>query len=293
MLVAAGRRMPTARCHSRPLMTGFFEWMRHSITPRSSDRLALLIDADNTSWKTVGDIMDEASRHGNPIARRCYGDFTTPQLVNWKQPMADHAILPQQSFNNTAGKNNSDSTMIIDAMELLHSGRFDVFCLVSSDADFTSLAIRIREEGRTVIGIGRSQTPQSFVKACHTFVEVETLQAAATMVDPALALTPGDVSSNPVPKELNLLHTSVPQSERPRLKLLHTIILETTGEDGWATVSRVGDLLTLRCPAFDSRKLGARNNKLGTLLSALDIYETKRVGSVLKVRPRPNWPSSL
>ena len=255
---------------------------RHS----SADRLALLIDADNTSWKKLDLIMAEVSRHGNAVARRGYGDFTTSTLAPWKEPMAMHAIAPHQSYQNTVGKNSTDSAMIIDAVELLHSGRFDVFCLVTSDSDFTSLAMRIREEGKLVVGVGKEQTAHSFVAACNTFVEIETLDrdcCPPSALRSALDAGTGKKSASPA-LPTPIFASQWTSSQKKQLLRLRDIVVETVGSDGWGTVDRVGSLLKQRDPAFDPRKLGASSTKLGNLLKSLDTYEMAKGKPHSKVR---------
>ena len=269
---------------SRPLTRGFCGWLRHTVDPPSPDRLALLIDADNTSHKALDVIMAEVSRHGNAVVKRSYGDFTTSTLAPWKEPMADHAILPKQSFNNIPGKNNSDSAMIIDAMDLLHSRRFDVFCLVTSDSDFTSLAIRLREDGITVVGIGYKQSlalSRSFVAACDTFIEIETLETAAVHAVDVLE-TP--LAQRAMPTRQDGLKWSADQTKQ--FILLLQIIIEEGDADGWARLDKVGMQLKKRDPAFDARKLGASSTKLTNLVEVLDMYETRKANkSSLFVRP--------
>ena len=230
-----------------------------------SPRLALFIDAENTSWKVLDLIMDEVTRHGTAIIRRSYGDFTIPNLATWKEPMAKHAILPRQVFQNTMNKNSSDSALMIDAVEILFgTPHFDAFCLVSSDADFTSLALRIREKGKTVIGIGRQQTAKSFVAACNTFVEIETLEATSPG---KLKLKGKDTLPTP-------LLGSWSKTQKAQLRLLHSVILESTEPNGWGHLSAIGTLIKQRDPSFDPRKLG-ETSKLSQLLASLDSYEVK------------------
>lgn len=238
---------------------------------QASSRLAVLIDADNTSWKCLNLVMGEASRHGRVVVKRGYGDFTTQKLAPWKQPMADHAILPTQAYGNTKGKNSTDSRMIIDAVELLldRSRCLDAFCLVTSDADFTSLAMRIGEQGKTVIGIGTQQTAQSFVAACKTFIAIETLESA-NCSQPPFAISP---KSHAFPTPLSGRPWT--ELQKQQLTLLHSIVVECAEEDGWALGSSVGSILKQRDPAFDPRKLGATSPKLGRLFASLDSYRIK------------------
>jgi hypothetical protein len=151
--------------------------------PRSFDsNLAVLIDAENTPRDMIKFILDETASHGRAIIKRAYGDWTTPQLNGWNAIFREHAIKPMQQYRFTTGKNSSDSAMIIDAMDILHEGKVDTFVLVTSDSDFTGLATRIREEGLTVIGVGRKTAPQSFVKGCEEFVLIENLSNSSTAI---------------------------------------------------------------------------------------------------------------
>ena len=145
-----------------------------------SPRLAVLIDADNASAKIADGLFEEIAKIGEASVRRIYGDFSSARSRGWADILSKHAIIPQQQFAYTAGKNASDITLVIDAMDLLHSGRFDGFCLVSSDSDFTRLAARIREQGIDVFGFGEQKTPESFRQACRRFVYTENLRGGAT-----------------------------------------------------------------------------------------------------------------
>src|SRR5882724_8016572 len=146
-------------------------------TEPRSPRLAVLIDADNASAKIVDGLFEEIAKLGEASVRRIYGDFSNPSSKSWAEQLSRYAIIPQQQFAYTSGKNASDITLVIDAMDLLHSGRFDGFCLVSSDSDFTRLAARIREQGVDVFGFGEQKTPESFRQACRRFVYTENLLA--------------------------------------------------------------------------------------------------------------------
>ena len=145
-----------------------------------SQRLAILIDADNASPRMAAAIFEEIAAIGEASARRIYGDFSGTRLKGWSEVLATYAIIPHQNFANTVGKNASDIALVIDAMDLLHSGRFDGFCLVSSDSDFTRLAARIREQGLDVYGFGEQKTPESFRRACKRFIYTENLLPQAT-----------------------------------------------------------------------------------------------------------------
>lgn len=202
-----------------------------------SHRLAVLIDADNARALVAKEILLEVGRYGTATVRRAYGDWTTPSLNGWKPYLHQLAILPIQQFRFTTGKNSTDSAMIIDAMDLLHGGTVDGFCLVSSDSDFTRLATRIREAGLSVYGIGEKKTPKSFVAACNKFIFTELLK---------------------VPSKTSSLGTPIPvASDLPPLKpILCEAIAAAAGDDGWALLGIVGSRVKQSHPEFDPRKYG-------------------------------------
>ncbi len=189
----------------------------------ASLRLAVLIDADNASAKIVDGLFEEIAKIGQASLRRIYGDFTSGRLKGWADVLAKHAIIPHLHLSNTTGKNASDIALVIDAMDLLHGGIFDGFCLVSSDSDFTRLASRIREQGKDVFGFGEQRTPESFRQACGRFIYTENL----------LAVAQGAAQKG------NSLQS--PSSAAPLIK---RAISQTEGEDGWATLSAVGKQLS-------------------------------------------------
>ncbi len=191
--------------------------------PRSP-RLAVLIDADNASAKIVDGLFEEIAKIGEASVRRIYGDFANPRSKAWIDVLARHAIIPQQQFAYTAGKNASDITLVIDAMDLLHSGRFDGFCLVSSDSDFTRLASRIREQGIDVFGFGEQKTPESFRQACRRFIYTENLLpvAAANGTDTAQA-------------------TASLQPPTAATPIIRKVIAQMESEDGWVPLGAVGN----------------------------------------------------
>src|SRR3712207_508509 len=192
-------------------------------------RLAVLIDADNASAKIAGRLFEEIAKIGEASVRRIYGDFSSPRLKPWSNILAQHAIIPHQQFAYTTGKNASDIALVIDAMDLLHSGRFDGFCLVSSDSDFTRLASRIREQGVAVYGFGEHKTPESFRQACHRFIFTENLLLPE-------APTPGD--TNKAVKPL-----APPTAATP---LLQTALAQMDAEDGWVRLGSLGDRKSTR-----------------------------------------------
>jgi hypothetical protein len=223
--------------------------------PSETSRLAVLIDADNTSPKHAGAVLREVARYGLPTVKRAYGDWTTQNLVGWKNTLPQHAIQPVQQFANTSGKNSTDSAMIIDAMDLLYAGHLDGFAIVSSDSDFTRLATRLRESGMTVYGLGARKTPASLVAACDRFIYLELLTSDAKDEEPSEE--PDDVESPP---------------RRPDLhRILVAAIDNTSHEDGWASLGAVGSYISANNPSFDARDYGAP--RLGALLSAQDYLE--------------------
>lgn len=219
----------------------------------AEQRLAVLIDAENAQAAVLGNLLSEIAKLGVANVKRIYGDFTTPQLGPWRTKLLEHSIQPVQQFKNTVGKNASDSALIIDAMDLLHSKKFDGICIVSSDSDFTRLASRIREEGVGVYGFGEQKTPKSFVAACDKFTYTENLRdSVAPVGEPP--------SSRAVP--------DLPVST------LRDAVEETAGDSGWAHLAAVGGLISKRVPDFDPRTYGFA--KLGPLIEACGIFEIQR-----------------
>jgi len=200
-------------------------------------RLAVLIDADNARAQHISQLLVEVARFGRASVRRAYGDWTSTQLTSWKAELLQHSIQPIQQFSYTTGKNATDSSLIIDAMDLLHAGNLDGFCLVSSDSDFTRLAARIREDGKVVYGFGERKTPKPFVAACDTFIYVENLTVATT-TEPA-TVAPPRLQSDPFLD--NLLAEAVDAA---------------AGDDTWANLGAVGSNLTRLASDFDSRTWG-------------------------------------
>jgi uncharacterized LabA/DUF88 family protein len=232
-------------------------------------RLAVLIDADNTSARHADDLLEELAKYGVPTVKRAYGDWTTQQLVKWKAELNRHAIQPVQQFAYTTGKNSTDSALIIDAMDLLYTGRLDAFAIVSSDSDFTRLATRLRESGVTVYGLGRRKTPESFRAACDRFIYLEVLGNGAVDEDET---GPDEEPAPPLPDLRRLLITAVEK---------------TSADDGWASMSGVGNWLGKSHASFDPRNYGFA--KLSSLAKAQDFLEVKGgSGSApMRVRIKP------
>ncbi|MDR1288117.1 MAG: NYN domain-containing protein [Treponema sp.] len=225
----------------------------------SQAKLAVLIDADNTQPAIIEGLLDEVAKYGVASVKRIYGDWTSTNLRSWKERLLEYAIQPIQQFSYTSGKNSTDSAMIIDAMDLLYSERLDGFCIVSSDSDFTRLAARLRESGRTVYGFGEKKTPRAFVSVCDKFIYTEILREPEE--------TDEDDSR----------HTSRPRKEfkgdRRLLKLLRDTVEDLADESGWAYLGGVGQKITNRSGDFDPRNYGFR--KMGDLFRAIPQFETE------------------
>lgn len=234
-------------------------------------KLAVLIDADNVPYSNVKGMMEEIAKYGTPTTKRIYADWTKPNSNGWKSVLLEHAITPIQQYSYTVGKNSSDSAMIIDAMDLLYSDKVDGFCIVSSDSDFTRLAIRLRESGMKVIGIGEKKTPNSFIVACDRFIYIEVLDGAINKKNKKQPLTTSvNETKKTIEKEI--------EKEAPNKIDIQTIelieaTLEAIGdEDGWAFLGDVGNLIVKKKPEFDPRNYGF--SKLTPMLKSLtDILE--------------------
>ena len=238
-------------------------------------RLAVLIDADNAQPSVIEGLLAEVAKYGVASVTRIYGDFTSPRMTQWKAALLRHSISPAQQFAYTSGKNATDSSMIIDAMDLLYTQRFDGFCLVSSDSDFTRLAQRLREEGLTVYGFGEKKTPDAFVRACDKFIYTEVLRTAP-VVNEAVKPAPSKpakkaartVAPKPAPSSAPVAAPAVESRdkgvERLPLELIRQAIEEASDDQGWAFLGTVGSYLNKIQPDFDPRLYG--HKKLSDLL---------------------------
>lgn len=222
------------------------------------NKLAVLIDGDNVPSAYVKEMMEEIAKYGNPTIKRIYGDWTKPQLAKWKNVLLENAVTPIQQYGYTQGKNATDSAMIIDAMDILYSGKVNGFCLVSSDSDFTRLATRLREAGMNVIGIGEKKTPDPFIVACDRFIYIEILKDQSKETD---------VSS----KEKNGKKPNVDKITSKVVKLISSTISDVADEDGWAFLGDVGGMLQKKQPNFDSRNYGFQ--KLTPMINSIDKFE--------------------
>ncbi len=219
---------------------------------KQQKRLAVLIDADNASPKIITGLLEEIATYGIASVKRIYGNWTSPSLVGWKDCLLKHAIQPIQQFEYTVGKNSTDSAMIIDAMDLLYTGKLDGYCIVSSDSDFTKLASRIREEGLIVYGFGEKKTPKAFVGACDKFIYSEIL------------------------RENNHSFKRSKKSKRQLLEdkklidLLFNAVEDAANENGWSHLGTVGQTIANKSPEFDPRNYGFK--KLGELIKLIDLF---------------------
>jgi uncharacterized LabA/DUF88 family protein len=217
--------------------------------------IAVLIDGDNIPSAHVKEMMEEIAKYGNPTIKRIYGDWTRPNLTKWKNLLLENAITPIQQYGYTTGKNATDSAMIIDAMDILYTGKVSGFCLVSSDSDFTRLATRLREAGMQVIGIGEKKTPNPFIVACDRFVYIEILKKQRE-----------EKNEN---KEVE--ESGVDTITKKEIKLISTTISDASDEDGWAFLGDVGSLLQKKKTNFDSRNYGF--DKLTPLIKSIGVFE--------------------
>ena len=233
-------------------------------------RLAVLIDADNAPRSALGDIMAEVAVYGTPTIKRIYGDWTTPNLASWKGPLLENAITPIQQYSYTTGKNATDSAMIIDAMDILYTGQVDGFVLVSSDSDFTRLAVRLREAGKKVYGMGERKTPNPFIVACDKFVYIEVIRAAA---EEARAEEEKPKAQKPQKKKEAPVQPQEPEHRVPRavVKLIAESVDTIADEDGYAALGELGNLLVKKQPDFDPRNFGF--SKLTQLVRYLPRFE--------------------
>ncbi|HET7268876.1 MAG TPA: NYN domain-containing protein [Oleiagrimonas sp.] len=220
-------------------------------------KLAVLIDADNTQPALAEALLAEVAKYGTAHVKRAYGDWTGTQLKSWKEQLLKQSIQPMQQFGYTRGKNATDSAMIIDAMDLLYTARFDGFCIVSSDSDFTRLAGRIRESGLTVYGFGEKKTPEPFVAACDKFVYSEILRGRPDEDQPLKPRTAQQL-----------------KQDKGLVNLLHNAIEAASDDDGWAGLGAVGSIITKQRPNFDSRSYGY--GKLSQLVTAITVVDVEK-----------------
>lgn len=248
------------------------------VTPRLSStesddtplRLAVLIDADNAQAAVIEPLLAEVARFGDATVRRIYGDFTAPTSASWKKVLQRNAIKPVQQFAYSTGKNATDSTLIIDAMDLLYTGNFDGFALVTSDSDFTGLAMRLREQGLMVFGFGEKKTPEAFRNACHRFVFVEVLRSGGSEREPE---EPDTAGRDPATAPAQRAGTATAKPKLPKRFVL-TALDQSVDDEGWAHLGTFGSYLNKLQPDFDPRLYGYR--KLSDLVrNRTDLFVTE------------------
>ncbi|MBA4168157.1 MAG: NYN domain-containing protein [Chitinophagaceae bacterium] len=260
-------------------------------------KLAVLIDADNIPYARIKAMLEEIAKYGTPTFKRIYGDWTRPNLSGWKTVLLENAITPIQQYSYTKGKNSTDSALIIDAMDILYTGKVDGFCIISSDSDFTRLATRLREAGMKVFGMGEKKTPVSFIASCNKFIYIEILDAAEDTVtaigSPALINThalksatskppakakraaPTKKTTSPPPTVIEEMKAPVPAVSainEDLIKLIRDSISDLAEEDGWAGLAQLGSLLIKKQPDFDPRNYGFK--KLVSLIKNIPAVET-------------------
>lgn len=253
-------------------------------------KLAVLIDADNAQPEIIEGLLEEIAKYGVASVKRIYGNWTSPNLQPWKETLLNYSIQPIQQFDYTKGKNATDSAMIIDAMDLLYTGNFDGFCLVSSDSDFTRLASRLRESGMIVYGFGERKTPTSFVQACDKFIYTEILRK----------IKPLDEKPEETQKDTRGVKTTKQLREDSRLvNMLKSAVEDCSDDDGWANLADVGNIINNKSPDFDSRNYGYK--KLKDLVMATQLFEVddRQVGDssakvvYLRIKKAEKKPSKI
>jgi uncharacterized LabA/DUF88 family protein len=258
-------------------------------------RLAVLIDADNVPPARIRAMLEEIAKYGTPTFKRIYGDWTSNNKQSWKAVLLPHAITPIQQYSYTTGKNATDAAMIIDAMDILYSGRVDGFCIVSSDSDFTRLATRLREAGMKVFGMGEKKTPVPFIAACDKFIYIEILDTTEAEPAPEPAKKPAAVPSKQQPKKTPVTPATnappapaPPPSQRSKpapisrvtpdlVRLIEDSINDLANEDGWVFLGNLGMLIIKKMPDFDPRNYGYK--KLTPLIKSMPAFEVQERNS--------------
>ena len=213
-------------------------------------KLAVLIDADNVPYANVKEMFEEIAKYGTPTFKRIYADWTKPTVSGWKKVLLENAITPIQQYSYSTGKNASDSALIIDAMDILYTGKVDGFCIVSSDSDFTRLATRLREAGMKVIGIGEKKTLNPFITACDKFIYIEILkQEKNEPTEEEADKKVPNTRQRPKPAPLNKIDPQI-------IRLVSDSITDLADEDGWAFLGELGNLMLKKQPDFDPRNYG-------------------------------------
>lgn len=266
------------------LFKDYFRYIHTAMDNTPDLRYAVLIDADNVPSSAIKEIMEEIAKYGTPTYKRIYGDWTKPHVKNWKEILLANALTPIQQYSYTQGKNATDSAMIIDAMDILYSQKVDGFCIVSSDSDFTRLALRLREAGMNVMGIGEKKTPQPFIAACNKFVYVEVLKQRSAVEDSKESTVVEEPTIKKVDKQL--------------INIISDAVTDMADEDGWAFLGEVGNLIMKKYPDFDPRNYGYKKlTELIKSISVFEIDERKKDNSniklvYLRIKPKPKPKSA-
>ncbi|MDD2622635.1 MAG: NYN domain-containing protein [Bacteroidales bacterium] len=238
-------------------------------------KLAVTIDADNIPSEYIKNILEEIAKYGSPTFKRIYGDWTKPNLTKWKSVLLEHAITPIQQYSYTSGKNSTDSAMIIDAMDILYAGKVGGFCIISSDSDFTRLALRLRESGMIVFGFGEKKTPYPFIAACDKFIYLEILHSEEE--DNEIQTIESQVKEPSVQKSIHKINSST-------IALIAASVDDIADDDGWAFLGDVGNMIMKKKPDFDPRNYGFL--KLTPLIKSLkshfDIDERQTTSATIK-----------
>jgi uncharacterized LabA/DUF88 family protein len=247
-------------------------------------KLAVLIDADNSSVNSIESVLEEIAKYGIASVKRVYGDWSSESLKNWRDVLLPHAITPVQQFAYTSGKDATDMILIIDAMDLLFGGALDGFCIVSSDSDFTPLASRIRESGLMVYGFGRKKTPEPFRKACDKFIYVENLEIEEKEEIKQNTITkmkePEAEANKPeLIEKTDLVKQPI---DRATLNLIYKAVKDNSDDNGWAYLGVIGGYISAVKPDFDTRNYGY--SRLSVLIKALGLFETKMQGSQMYLK---------
>jgi uncharacterized LabA/DUF88 family protein len=222
-------------------------------------KLAVVIDADNVPYANVKGMMEEIAKYGVPTFKRIYGDWTKPNLAGWKNALLENAITPIQQYGYTQGKNSTDAALIIDAMDILYTGKVDGFCIVSSDSDFTRLAVRLRESGMKVFGFGERKTPNPFIVACDKFIYLEILKSKN-----------GAEAEEPASSKSKVAEKTPVQVDKQTISLISATVNDIADEDGWAFLGDVGNLINKKKPDFDPRNFGF--DKLTPFIKSLNKH---------------------
>lgn len=212
----------------------------------AEDKLAVLIDADNVPYSNVKEMLEEISKNGTPTIKRIYADWTKPTVAGWKKVLLENAITPIQQYSYTTGKNSSDSALIIDAMDILYSGKVNGFCIVSSDSDFTRLATRLREAGMKVIGFGERKTPQPFIAACDKFIYLEILKIE----------NEEQTSTEKTPVKHSPKRQQLSKVDSETIRLIKESVNDLADESGWTFLGNLGNHILKKKPDFDPRNYG-------------------------------------